>query len=463
MLNYFRSTDPYRLLGLFLLMLLLFLPWLIDWPGMTLPELKSIMVGQKVRDGFLMYTEITDRTPPLAAWFYGLCQWLVGKSLTGRHILAGILLFFFSAYYGLLLISKRAFPESTLVPAFVFSILLMASFDMLALTAELPAFGFLLIALKLLFDEVEFREHRDETDLNLGLSLGLASLLVFTYALFLPGVIIILLLFTRLSLRRFFLLLFGFMLPHGLLTGFYHYRHSLNDLLERFYHANLYSVSPALLPVPDLLILFSVPLFFLFLSFFVLNRNARLTKYQSQLLQIMMLWLAIAVIHTLLANDLRPQSFLPAVPALSFLLTHHFLLIKRRFAEIHIWLFLAGTVALAYLAQYEMVPVRYEKLLVQTPGVAWKDKRVLDLSGNLTVFIYNTPAPPFTDPELTNRIFSQPNTYESVILVEKLFRLDPPDVVLDPENKLAAFTQRIPDLEKKYERRDSTWIRKVSN
>lgn len=460
MLNYFRSTDPYRLLGLLLFTTLLNLPWWLDWPAMTLPELKAITVGTKVHEGFSMYTEIIDRTPPLAGMFYGFCQWLFGKSLFARHLFAYIILFLLSAYYALLLISKRAFPENTLVPAFVFSIIAVMSFDISSLTAELPAFALLLVALKLLMDEIEFREQRDETILNLGLSLGTASLFVFTYALFLPGMIALLLFFTRLSVRRLLLLFFGFTLPHGLLLGYFHYNGALNDLLERFYYANLHLNNPALINTQSLFIIFAVPLFFLLLSFFVLNRNARLTKYQSQLLQIMMLWLLLSLIHALLVKDLRPQSFLPAVPALSFLLAHHFLLIKRKFAELHVWIFMCGAAATAYLARYEILPVEYGKLLITATATDWNDKRVLDLTGKMDLYLYNIPAPPLTDQALTFDILRHADTYESVILVDHLFLVDPPDVVIDPDNKLTAFMERIPALKKKYERRKDVWIKK---
>lgn len=423
-----------------------------------------MIIGIKVREGFSLYTEIIDRTPPLASLFYGLCQWLLGASLLSRHLVAFLMLFILSAFYALLLINKKAFPENTLVPALVFSALLTSSFDIGTLTAEIPAFAFLLIALKLLIDEIEFREQRDETILNLGLSLGVSSLFVFTYMLFLPGMIMLLLLFTRLSARRLMLLLFGFLLPHGLLAGYFYYNHTANELFERFYRANLLSDKQALIHTKGLFILFAVPLLFLFLSFFVLNRNARLTKYQSQLLQMMMLWLLLSLIHAWLVKDLRPQSFLPAVPAVSFLLTHHFLLIKRKFAELHTWIFLLGTLTIACLARYEILPVGYDKLLVKSSALLWKEKRILDLTGeNINLYVHNTPAPPLTDAALAREILQQPDTYESVILIDDLFRTDPPDLVFDPSNKLAPFMDRIPALKKRYEREGDLWIKKSNN
>lgn len=408
-------------------------------------------------------SSISPQRLMVASLFYGLCQWLFGTSLLARHLFAFLILFLLSAYYALLLINKKAFPENTLVPALVFAVLLTASFDTYALTAELPAFAFLLIALKLLMDEVEFREQRDENILNLGLSLGTASLFVFTYMFFLPGMVLLLLLFTRLPVRRLLLLLYGFVLPHGLLTGYFYYNHASADLFERFYRANLLLAEQALMRAQDLFLLFAVPLFFLFLSFFVLNRNARLTKYQSQLLQIMMLWLLLSLIHAWVAKDLRPQSLLPALPALTFILTHHFLLIKRKFAEFHVWIFLLGTITTAYLARYELLPVEHKRLIILPSTPTWSGKRLLDLTENMNLYVFNLVAPPLTDAVLAREILQQPDTYESVILINHLFRIDPPDLVLDPANQLGPFIQRIPGLKSRYERKDDLWIKNSNN
>ncbi len=458
MLGFFRTTDPYRLIWLFLLMITISLPWLISWPGITLPELRSFMTGEKVSEGFALYTEVVDSVPPLAAWFYGFCEWVMGKATAARHFLTLVVLFLAGSYYGLMLISKKAFPESTLLPSLIFGITALLSFDMLALTAELPAFVLLMAALKLLMDEVAFREQRDETILRLGLVTGLASLFVFSYAIFFPGILALLLLFTRTSLRRLFLMLFGFCLPHAVLAGYYYYNTSFAVLAERFYLAGFSLPASWLIDSRSLLILLAVPLAFLFISFFVLNRNAHLTKYQSQLLQIMLLWLVLAFIHFLIARDKRPQTFLPAIPSLAFILTHHFLLIKRKFAGFHLWFFLAGLVATAHLAQSKVFPVNYDELIVKDDGL-YKDKRLLDLTGNYNVYLQNTPAPPLLDIHVTRQILARPNTFEAIILINHLFSADPPEMVIDPENYLAPFFQRIPALAGQYRRSGSVWIR----
>ena len=171
-------------------MTLLSLPLFIDTPDVTVIELKSFVVGERVNDGHALYHGTIDSTPPLTSWFYGLFDMVFGRSLTARHIFAFILLFFQSAFLGIILIDKKVFSENTYIPSLLFSLLVYISFDSLALTGELLAFGVLLLALNSLIKEIEFRTPRDETSFNVGIFISLASMFSFSYAIYLPGAII---------------------------------------------------------------------------------------------------------------------------------------------------------------------------------------------------------------------------------------------------------------------------------
>jgi hypothetical protein len=98
---------------------------------------------------------------------------------------------------------------------------------------------FLLFALDNLFKEIEFKLQRDETILNLGVYVGVASMFVFSYSIFLIGIYVILLAFARISIRKTFMLFFGFVFPHALLIMFYYFKDGLAELGHSFYGANL--------------------------------------------------------------------------------------------------------------------------------------------------------------------------------------------------------------------------------
>ena len=123
MLNYFRINDPYRLFGLLAVMLIIVLLLLIDTPGLTYPELKNFISGEKVREGNALYIELVDSTGPLAAWsnaFWDLC---FGRSILARHILAFLIIFIQASYLGIVFSSKKAFAENTYIPSLIFAIL----------------------------------------------------------------------------------------------------------------------------------------------------------------------------------------------------------------------------------------------------------------------------------------------------------------------------------------------------
>ncbi len=454
MLRHFRINDPYLLIMLLIMMALVALPYIITTTPLTSPELKSFVIGQKIAEGHALYSEIIDSTPPLASLFYGLCDFLFGRSLVARHIIALLILFAQSAYLGVMFVNKKVFAENTYIPSLLFSLLVFISFDFLSLMPELLAFGFILLVINNLFKEIEFRIQRDETIFALGLFTGLASLFSFSYIIYLPGAIIILIVFTRTSLRKYFLLLFGFLLPHLMLVCIYFLSDTVSELWYYFYLPNLEFPTYALISSTGLLVLCALPLFYLFVSLFILNRDARLTKYQAQIFQAMFLWFIVALIQFFLAKDLRPQSLLPLIPPVSFFLTHFLLLIRRkRIAEFNLWVLIVGVLSVAYLSRYDKIKsISYDNLILKQVPVTVKNTRLLVLAHQPNWFVHNTLATSFYDWDLCQPIFEQPYYYEHILTVSRAFEHDMPELIVDPENLMKAFFERLPNLEKKYKK-----------
>jgi hypothetical protein len=449
------------------MMTVLYVPILfIDIPDITLPELNSLIVGEKVAEGFSPFRELVDSTPPLTAWFYALCDSVFGHSLVARHVLSFIILFLQGAFLSIILIDKKVFTENTYIPAFIFSILAFFSFDTLSLTGDLAAFGFILLSLNNLFKEIEFRVQRDETIFNMGIFISLASLFSFSYIIYLPGALAILTVFTRTSPRKYLLLLFGFLLPHLFLITVYFYTDALNALWQFYYLPNLRFPSSSLMDVKSLFLLCAVPLLYLFISLFILGRDAHLTKYQSQIFQAVFLWFVIAIVQIIFSRDLRPQSLLPLLPPVSFFFTHFLLLIRRKkFAEMNAWVLLLGIVIVAYLARYgKLDSIRYENLKVQVSASELKGKRILVLNNQPDLFLNNTLGSPFYEWKLYQPIFEHPDYYDHVLMVHHAFEKEKPDVIVDPNNLMAGFLDRLPTLKLSYEKSPEGYrLKKISN
>jgi hypothetical protein len=465
LLRYFRINDPYRLLGVLGLMTVMLLPFFLDQPPITYPEMNSILVGEKVSDGRALYTQVVDSTAPLAGWFDGLWDILFGRSLTARRLVASFIIFFQAVFLGFLFIDRKAYNESSYLPSALFVILYCFSFDTLALTPELLGSGFLLLALNSLFKEIEFREPRNEPVFNLGLFIGLASLFAFSFIVFVGCALVVLALYTRNTLRKFLLMLFGVFLPHGVILSIYFLKGGLHPVIEYFYLPNLSFSSAWLMSTRALLVLGSVPLFYMLISFVILNREARFTKYQSQLVQVMFFWFVFGFLQGLYSRTVRPQSFVTLLPALSFFIAHFLLMIRRKkIAEVNFWILFIGILIVQVGARYQKLSsVTYDALLVKAPQhTIAPGKTLLALGHDLSAYRFNPVGSAFLNWQLSKEIFEDPAYYEHIITVYKVFREDAPDVILDPDNRMRFFMQRIPYLQQQY-RPIAGGYEKVSN
>jgi hypothetical protein len=453
LLSYFRINDPYRLLGAFIILLIISLPRLIDYPGVTYPELKSILIGEKVQDGFRLYDELIDSTGPLNGWTQAVIEWVFGRSLVARHVLSLFALFAQAAFLGIVFNEKKAFSENTYIPSLIVVILGCFSFDMLSLSAELFGSGLMLLALNSVFREMEFRDRPDST-FKIGFYISLASLFLFSYAVFLLCAIVFLSIFTRSTWRKYFLMIIGFILPHFLLMSLYFMNDHLGALWQNYYLPNLSFGGVRQMALRDLLILGAFPISYLLVSFFILNREARFTKYQSQLVQIMFFWMLFSWAQVFYSKELRPQSFITFIPVLAFYMTHFILLIRRRkFSEIGMWIFLLGTVSVGYLAQYgKLKSINYGKLLLtdhpETTRIT--DKSVLLLGDDLSIYKHNKLGSGFLNWNMSEGIFQEPDAYENVVTVYQSFKNDKPEIILDPKNYMAPYLKRIPELRLAY-------------
>ncbi len=461
LLRIFRVNDPYRLLGVFVALIVISLWLFVDPAGQTLYELKSIVLGEALNDHKVLYSELFTNTPPLAAWFLRWIEWILGRSLTARHIISLLIIFFQGSYFAILLINNKAQNENTYLPALIFGVVCLFSFDMLTLSGELMGATFLIFALNNLFKEVEFRVQQDSTLLNLGVYLGIASLFIFSYSIFLPGTLIILNIFTRATIRKFLLLIFGFMLPHLLLLAYYFAKGDFLFAWNNFYLGSEWLGSNTV-TLWTMVCLSAIPIVYFFLSLVMVNREARLTKYQSQLFQIMFLWLVVASIEVIVAGKMAPQKVITFAPPLSYFISHYLLLIRRkRIAELMLWIFIGGIIATSYLARYNRLKsIDYSKLFYQKSeyeGLV-KQKRVLVLGTDWGLFESNKLATYFYDWQLSEKIFVESDYFEHVVLVADSFAADAPEVIIDKGNLMADVFNRNPSLKKMYKHQGDLYV-----
>jgi hypothetical protein len=345
-------------------------------------------------------------------------------------------------------------------------VLCFFSFDMFSFSPELLASTVLLLALNYLFKEIEFRSERDEIILNLGACLGVATLLIFSYLIFLLATIVILFIFTRPSIRKVLLLLFGFALPHILLITLYYFWGETTSLWYGFYEANFILHGVLWINLEGICMLSAIPAIYFVFSLFMLNREARFTKYQSQLFQVMFLWMLAGMAQVLVTRELSPNSLIIFIPSLTYFISHYLLLVRRKWAaETMLWIFLLGIVGTSLLARNgKLNSVRYDRLL-QGPSVYHdqiKGKRIMVATDDPGIYLDNTLGGYFLDWNLSRQVLEHPDYYENVIQVNNSFKDDPPEIIVDPNNLMEGFLNKIPELKMHYYREGDLYKRNGS-
>lgn len=466
LLRFFKINDPYRLIAVLVLTGILSIPLFVSPEAVTIQQLKNFVLGEAIMDGKTMYAEVFDQTPIFFAWILGCLDFVFGRSAVAFKIVALLIIFFQAAYFSIVLIRNKVYSENNYLPALIFVVISFFSFDLIWVTPELLGAGFLLLAIDNLFKEVEFKTQRDETILNLGLWIGLASLIIFSYSIFLPGAVLILIAFTRLTLRRGSMLVFGFLLPHALVLLSFYFWGNLPYLISNFYKPNIPFHSESVVGLFSILKLASIVIAYLLFSWVMVNREARFTKYQSQILQVMFLWFVVACVEIIFTRERTPHSFITFLPPLTYFISHYLLLIRRRaLGELTLWLFILLIPALSFLARKDYFQsIDYSKLKVSNSqySTRFSKKKLLVLTDDLSVYQSNRMGSYFLDWKRSKEIFDNPDYFENVVLVYDSFEKDLPDVIIDPEDRMKKFFERLPKYKNKFKKEGEFYL-KTSN
>jgi hypothetical protein len=206
-----------------------------------------------------------------------------------------------------------------------------------------------------------------------------------------------------------------------------------------------------------------VPILYFVLSLFMLNREAHFTKYQSQLLQVMFLWLLVAAVENVATRARTPHSFFTFIPPFAYFISHYLLLIRRkRIAEMMLWIFLVGLLTMNWATRKGKVStVNFATLFPSsTPDLPMiKEKRVLVLGDEFGVYSKNEMAGYFLNWNLSKEIFEHPEFFQNVVFIHQCFRQDPPDVIFDKQNLLQPFLEKIPRMKSQFRQEGDKYYR----
>ncbi|MEQ8926811.1 MAG: hypothetical protein RLO81_13410 [Fulvivirga sp.] len=436
-------------------MLGLRIPAMVSDSILTLPELNFMLIGEKISNGASLYSEIWDAIGPLSALVYFVIDWLFGRSQLAYQIIA----FFVSCYqvyiFNRFMLTSRAFSENTYVPGFIYGVLCSLSYDMLTLTPFLMGLTFILLSLELIFSHIEVRAKRDEDILNIGLFVGLATVIYLPFSIFAMGILLIFIFFTGTIGRRYALMTFGFFLPIMIAAGYFYLTDRFTDFIFSFLSPFTEMDKVWYLSLKHTSILFAVPFAFLLLSLVRLIQGARLSNYQARLTQTMFVWFLFGLLFIALSDYNVPAAYIVLIPAIAFYVAHYFLAKKRGvFTEFSFLFFISLIVATNVLSYYSEDVSRFfddstYRVNVAEPS-AIKNKRILVLNDDLTPYYTNKSASPFLNWQLAKPVFTNLSYYDNLTIIYEGIKNDPPEVIIDPDNHLGDVLKKVPYLADNY-------------
>ncbi len=452
MLKFFKVNDPYRLVGIFVLLVIFRLPHWIYGPDLMVPELKWMLVGERMSAGFEMYYEIWDYISPLSASVYWILEIVFDRSAVVYQIIALLVAFFQVVIFNMIAYRNKFFPQNGYIPALIYAVLISFSVDFLTLSPMLMGITFVLLAFNNIISQIEFRAKRDEKLLSIGLYLGIAGLFHFPLIVLGPIMILVLLLFSSTITRRFFLILYGWCVPLIFTLIFYFYNDTLFFLWLN--HITAWFKLSHLNVVPPYQVLVSVSPILAFTLFSIIRivKKAKLTNYQTRLIQVMFFSFLLTFIILFLEIDRYLFVFIAFIPWLAYFISFYFILAKKGwFAEFMFVIFLVTVIGNNWYSQQgrnDIMDMSAYYLPNQDQETA--NEKVAVLNDNILPYITNRPATPYINWRLSNTAWKNLNRYPFLSLSVNSILREEPVLIIDPNGIFDNLLHRAPILNKKY-------------
>jgi hypothetical protein len=456
LLSFFRVNDPYRLIGVIVILFLIRFAFLINPDFIFVQEIKWLLLGEKISQGNLLYKEVWDTTAPFSALAYGFVDLLFGKSLTAYRIIALGLTFFYSLYFSRILINNNIYLEKTYVPAIVFSIFNCLFIDLFTLTTPLLGLAFILLSLDYMFKLLD-KGLQDNQFYNIGFLIGIAALFYLPYATFLIFAMFTMFLYSNTSLRKYLLTVLGFLFPYLILFIFY----SLYYGLDNFYYMYIISFLTIDKYIPvgieNQILLIIVPVLLVVLAMGKLLVAPRFVNYQQKTQQMMFFYLITAGLSYFLIVDINPSHLVLAIPGFTFFATHYFLLIRKKlFSELSFLIFMGAVPVLTLGISSGTIQnnwIDYKDMLVSLRNTdEINHKKIVVLGNDVSPYVDNSLATPYLNWNLSKNHFERLKYFEVVLAAYKNFKGEMPEYIIDQTKSTPKLFAQIPAIGNNYEK-----------
>lgn len=457
MLTFFKTNDPYRLVGVFLLLLVIRVPMFIAGVPVLLPELKWLLIGERLGSGdFTMYQDVWDYTAPLAVFVY---KWLFvcfGKTRVPFFILSVLLVVVQAGLFNNVMLRNKAYNSSTYVPALIYMVFMNTFFDFLTLSPVLLSMTFVLLAMNNLFMRMD-NQTKDELFIFTGVFLGLATLFFIPAAWFFVITILSLVLYTGSIIRRMMLLIYGFVLVLGL-AGVYFFWFDDYLIFQHHVFQSLWVIKTIkYLNWTELTLAALIPLAIFFTAIYKVRKQGKYINFQEKIQQVMLMFFLSGFLALMMTRELSTYQLIFFVPSVAFFVAHYLLLIKHWvIAELSL-----GIVVILVLCNHLMFSnqwfhvdrfVSYEPMIVKESRYAGllEGKKILVLGEELAHYQNASLATPYLNWRLSQIQIKQLNYFDNSAEVFVNFNEDLPEVIIDQDESIPALMTIMPTIASQY-------------
>jgi hypothetical protein len=458
LLSYFRINDPYRLIIIFIALILFRLPFFISSDWFTIQELSWMIIGERMNEGAMLYVGVWDDIGPLSAWVYRFLDFTFGRSQLALQIF-GLLLFFFQVFYvNHISLKNKLYNENNYLPALFYGILGLISFNIITLSPQLLGLTFVLLSMNSLFSHIETRNKTDKNLLNSGLYLGIAALFYLPYFVLTFVLIVSLVFFTNTIRRRYLLLIYGVFVPFLLCWLVYVWYGKTNELFGIYFHSLFNFETAQFLTYKSILVLSGSTILFFSLAVLKTLSGFGFTIFQVRIQKIIFFTAVVTFVIYYLYSNNDGLSFIMFFPWVAFFLSHFFLSIKKKFKrEFGFLIYLFSILALYVGITFQTIDLNdildFDSVILDTSvgNETYADKKILVLGPDIKPYYIGKQATPYFNWNLSKVQLEHLNYYDNLEAIDKNIRGDMPEYILDQINLAPELLKSIPLLGKEYE------------
>lgn len=459
MLGYFRINDPYRLVIIFILLLIFRLPYLISTDWLSLPELKWMIVGERLNEGALLYANIWEEISPLSALVYKAIDFLFGRSQRA-FLIIGLFVFYFQIFYmNYMALKHKMYNENNYLPALFYGLMGLIFFNILTLSPQLMGLTFVLFSIDSLLSHVETRNKTDANLLNIGLFTGLACMFYLPFIHLMVVHLVILLFFTNTIIRRYLLMVYGLLIPFGIAWAYFLWK----DETAAFYHIYIFSVfrteSEMFMEMRSILYLSGFTILLFIVSSFKILSGLGFNIFQVRIQKTMFFTSIVCLFIWLIYADNSGMGLIIFLPWAAFFLSHFFLSIRHRLKrELSFLVYFLSIITLYFGVKYQIFNLDRladtSSLLVDqqatiTPPFA--GKKLLVLGPDYEPYFYSRQATPYLDWELSRVQLEGLDYYDNLEGIDRNIRSDMPEYIVDQRDLAPVIFDKIPILGQEFE------------